>query len=448
MKIRDRLSWLLSISALIVVSLLGWVVYAFDSRFYAEDFFIRLGDRVAQMEEIFWEDPKEYQNFDWDDPLGEFDGEIEFVFILDKVGWSFIESLEFEELPDRIVTGKNYRIKEGKRSAILRKVNYEGTDYAFLVIAEDRNGQTKLDFLRRILIVGVFFTVVILVFINRIGVYRALLPLESKIRQASVIGASRLDIRLNVNNKDDEIGQLTTSFNSMLDRLQNAFDAQRQFVRSASHEIKNPLTAIRGEIELILQKDRNVEEYKRALGIISEESERLENLTKQLLLLEKADSVSEIARPQFFSLEQILLETIEKFSPEKVKLDIEENQEDCYISGSQDLLRTAIYNVVDNGVKYSNSSQKVIVKLRSNSLWGVIEVIDYGIGIPETELKNIYQPLFRASNVVNYKGHGIGLPLAHKIILLHKGSISVTSKVHSGTHVTIQLPRVKKLMEF
>jgi signal transduction histidine kinase len=316
------------------------------------------------------------------------------------------------------------------------------------VIAEDRNGQTKLDFLRRILIVGVFFTVVILVFINRIGVYRALLPLESKIRQASVIGASRLDIRLNVNNKDDEIGQLTTSFNSMLDRLQNAFDAQRQFVRSASHEIKNPLTAIRGEIELILQKDRNVEEYKRALGIISEESERLENLTKQLLLLEKADSVSEIARPQFFSLEQILLETIEKFSPEKVKLDIEENQEDCYISGSQDLLRTAIYNVVDNGVKYSNSSQKVIVKLRSNSLWGIIEVIDYGIGIPEAELKSIYQPLFRASNVVNYKGHGIGLPLAYKIILLHKGSITVTSKVLSGTHVTIQLPRVKKLMEF
>jgi signal transduction histidine kinase len=444
MKIRDRLSWLLSISAFIVVSAFGWVVFAFDSRFYSEDFFIRLEERVAQMEVLFWDNPEEYENFDWDDPLGEFDEEKEFVFILDTDGWKFLESLEFEKLPERIVTGKNYRIKESRKSVILRKVNYEGTDYGFLVIAEDTNGQTKLEFLRRILIVGVFFTVVILVFVNRFGLYKSLLPLESKIKQASIIGASRLDIRLNVHNKEDEIGELTIAFNGMLDRLQNSFDAQRQFVRSASHEIKNPLTAIRGEIELILQRDRSIEEYKRALGIISMESERLENLTRQLLILEKADSVSEISRPQIFGVEQILLEVIEKFSPKKVKFDIDESVEDFQIAGNAELLRTALYNVVENGVKYSDSNKEVIVKFRTNALECMIEVLDHGIGIPEGEMKNIYQPLFRASNVVNYKGHGIGLPLAYKIILLHKGSISVTSKINEGTHVIIQLPRVKK----
>lgn len=444
MKIRDRLSWLLSISAFIVVSVFGWVVYAFDSRFYSQDFYLRLEERVSQMEIFFWDNPEEYQNFDWDDPLGEFDGEKEFVFILDEEGWKFLESLEFKELPERIATGKNYRIKDGRKSAILRKVNYEGTDYGFLVIAEDTNGQNKLDFLRRILIVGVFFTVVILVFVNRFGLYKALLPLESKIKQASIIGASRLDIRLNVHNKEDEIGELTIAFNGMLDRLQNSFDAQRQFVRSASHEIKNPLTAIRGEIELILQRDRSAEEYKRALGIISEESERLENLTRQLLILEKADSVSEISRPQIFEVEQILLEVIEKFSPKRVKLEIDEHVEDCHIAGSPDLLRTAIYNVVENGVKYSDSEKKVVVKFRTNAQWCLIEVLDNGVGIPDAEMKNIYQPLFRASNVVNYKGHGIGLPLAYKIVVLHKGSISVTSKINVGTHVIIQLPRVKK----
>jgi signal transduction histidine kinase len=444
MKIRDRLSWLLSVTALVVVSLFGWVVYAFDSRFYAEDFYLRLEERLAIMERNFWASPSESENVDWNDLLDEFEGEKELIFILDSKGSNLLDNLDFKGLPDRIVTGKNYRLKDGKKSAILRKVNYEGTEYGFLVYAEDKNGQTKLDFLWRILMVGVFFTVIILVFINRFGLYRALLPLESKIKQASIIGASRLDIRLNVHNRNDEIGELTMAFNGMLDRLQNAFDAQRQFVRSASHEIKNPLTAIRGEIELVLRKDRSIEEYKTALNIISSESERLENLTRQLLILEKADSVSEIARPQFYGVEQILLEVIEKFSPERVKLEIDESVDDFIISGNADLLRTAIYNVVENGVKYSESNQKVEVTFKTNLSWCIIDVIDEGIGIPEQEIKNIYQPLFRASNVVNYKGHGIGLPLAYKIFLLHKGLITVTSKIGKGTHVIIQLPRAKK----
>jgi signal transduction histidine kinase len=241
----------------------------------------------------------------------------------------------------------------------------------------------------------------------------------------------------------DELAELTRTFNQMLERLENAFILQKNFIRNASHELKNPLTAILGETEVTLSIDRTPEEYRVTLNKIMEEAERLNQLTSNLLSLAQTDFDLSNLKKDEIRIDELIWEIKELFDKTKYKGSIEihfpvlpDTSDLITITGISSLLKIALWNIIENACKFSNPKKvDVTLKTTLNKIQLLIE--DKGIGIPEPEINNLFQPFFRASNALAFRGSGIGLSLVHKIIKLHQGEINITSKVGKGTAVEI-----------
>ena len=441
MKIRDRLTLTLSLTVFFAVASLGLSIYFFTANFHKKEFFSRLEERVQLTELIFLEKNEMVTQAVRENFLHTLDDEIEFVITLETSGLDSLDRMFYTGFSNEILTKKTIRFWQGDRQGLGRHYNLPKGEYAVVVTAVDKFGQTKLRFLRQILLSGVFLCALILVAVSWFTTSRALQPLENKIEQASRISATQLDLRLEVQNPDDEIGHLAIAFNNMLDRLQAGFKAQKHFVSNASHEIRNPLTVIIGEAELLLEKERSPEEYKDALRIISTEAERLQVLTQQLLDLEKAESLASLPNPEAEALDLCVLEVLEKFPVRRLKLHISPKEKVRMVLANRYLLHTAVSNLVDNALKYSGD-KPVVVELTENQGFYHLKIKDEGIGIPSQDLPNIFLPMHRARNARNTKGHGIGLTLAKKIIELHGGQIELKSELGQGTEILVKLPVV------
>lgn len=443
MKIRDRLTWILSITAVLAITILAVLVYISTAKFHEQEFFSRLEERVAITELIFLENDEEIESTIRDKFLQTLDEEEEYAISLKPTGIDSLKNMFPLDFAELIQEKNSVQFWQENRQGVGIHYYLPKGEYAVIVTAVDTFGQRKLNFLRKILLSGGLLAVLLLVVVDRLALSRALYPLENKIRRASSITADRLDLRLHVKNPLDEIGSMAQAFNNMLDRLQNSFEAQRLFVRNASHEIQNPLTAIRGEAEVLLQKLRSPEEYQEAMAVILKESSRLQVLIRQLLDLEKTDALSIVPDPEVFSIDECLLESIDLFPSGRFKLVFQDDEEPHLVLGSRHLIQTALQNIIDNALKYSEV-KPVTISYSQIDQQHLITVSDVGIGIPAEDLPNISQPFFRSVNARTLKGHGIGLALVKKIISLHKGEVLYKSKMGIGTSVIIQLPSYTK----
>jgi signal transduction histidine kinase len=441
MKIRDRLTITFSLTALLAVAGLGFSVYWFTANFHTKEFFQRLEERVQITELIFLEKNVEISQAVREKFLHTLDEEKEFAITLQPTGLDSMNQLFYPGFSDDIMKKETVRFWQGKRQGVGRHYVLPRGEYAVIVTAVDVFGHTKLRFLLQILMVGMFCCVLLLVVVSRVSTSRALRPLESKIHKAANISANRLNLRLEVNNPSDELGELAIAFNRMLDRLQTAFESQKHFVNNASHEMRNPLTAIIGETEVLLGKKRTEQEYREALQVIGNEAERLEILTRQLLELAKAESLSELPEPEELPLEFCLSEVLDKFPPQRLVLKLPDIGTSHFIFGNSHLLHTALSNIVENALKYSGDKLVTIETTVGEDNF-LIKITDQGIGIPPGELDYIFHPLHRARNARHIKGHGVGLALSKKIIDLHHGSLLVQSEEGKGTVVTVKLPRL------
>jgi signal transduction histidine kinase len=230
----------------------------------------------------------------------------------------------------------------------------------------------------------------------------------------------------------------------LLNRLETAFAIQNNFISNASHEFSTPLTAIMGEAEVMLMKDRTIHEYKYSLNNILEQSERLNEITKTLLFLAETGYSTKIIDTEIIRSDELVWEAkniVNKLNPHNhIQVDMSllpENPMKLKIRGNKSLLIVAITNILTNACKYSNNNN-VIISLASSDEHVFIIVKDYGIGIPDSEIPFIYDPFFRASNTHKFEGYGIGLPLCRNIIKLHKGSLNINSKVGIGTTVEMK----------
>lgn len=327
---------------------------------------------------------------------------------------------------------------------------YHENDFVIIISAVDEHGINLLKSLKSILIIA-FITCSFVIFI--VGIYQAkqvLIPISGIVKRANEIRASNLHLRLEAGENNDELAELSSTFNNMLDRLETSFEIQSNFVSNASHELKNPLTAILGEVEVALRKQRTVDEYIASLNTIEKESNRLEILVKSLLELAQADHDNKGLIIESIRVDELML--IVKSDIDKIKPDnqisfnfseLPETPECLIIQGSQSLLRMVLNNIVENACKFS-MNKEVIIKIIANENWVEIEVDDKGIGIPPQELKNIFEHFYRASNARAFNGFGIGLPLAQKVIKIHGGSLIINSKENIGTNVKIRLPNYRQ----
>ena len=255
-----------------------------------------------------------------------------------------------------------------------------------------------------------------------------------------------LHLRLETGHKKDELTELAMTLNNMLDRLETSFDIQRSFVNNASHELKNPLTAILGEVEIAFRHERSKSDYIQSLKTVEKEARRLELLVKSLLRLAETDHSKKGLTIESIRIDELLLDVKDDLdsvnSDNNITFDFAtfpNDPDQLIIQGNKSLLKMVFTNIMDNACKFSNNNV-VIIKIKADFINVKIEIIDYGVGVPQNELKNIIEPFFRASNARNFKGFGIGLPLAHKIIKIHGGQLVINSTEGAGTLVLVILP--------
>lgn len=326
------------------------------------------------------------------------------------------------------------------------KYNDAGAQSTVVIAAKNEFIDAYLRNLRTIIVVSIVSAILLSLLIGLWFSKIILQPISLITHKVQDISASQLHLRLPAGNGKDEISELTETFNNMLDRLETTFETQKNFISNASHELNTPLTAIIGESEYALLKQRNAEDYARSIGVILNEAERLKRITGSLLHLAQTGYTGKLQDFSSLRLDEVLYtvkETVDNIIPgNKVMIDLSlmpEDQQKLVVKGNQQLLELALVNIVINGCKYS-SNKPVQVSLAATDSKVVITVEDHGVGIPKDDIAYIYEPFFRASNTGTFKGYGIGLPLSRNIIRLHNGELDVRSEENKGTIVKIKLP--------
>jgi signal transduction histidine kinase len=321
-------------------------------------------------------------------------------------------------------------------------------DFIVVVAGHDDDGLERVEKLNRILFfslaVGVFLTALIsYLFANQL-----LRPLTQIIREVKEISSYNLSNRLQAGNGQDEMSQLANTFNELLSRLQESFAIQRRFISNASHELSTPLTSVSSQVEVVLQNERSADEYKQVLYSIREDVQQMRQLTKSLLEIAKTGSQGGIELNEI-RVDEVLLKVtgdVKRLNNDyKVDLnfgEFPEEEKDFVVFGNNELLYIAVKNIVENGCKYSPDKRSVVdLYFADHKIFA--RVVNRGAVIPAEEMEQIFQPFFRGSSTVNSRGFGLGLPLAQRIIALHKGTIRVQSDNALGTSFTIELPSLK-----
>lgn len=318
-----------------------------------------------------------------------------------------------------------------------------GQKYIVIVGARDRKGKDTTVYIVKIMLFGGIGFVILAFLLGRFLAKRVINPVARITKEVKRISASNLHNRLPEVKNSDEISDLTNTFNNMLDRLETSFEIQANFINNASHELKTPITTIIAEAEIMLLKDRQVEEYVESLQNIYSQASKLGNLTESLLKLTQTGydgqkQVSDIAR-----IDELLMDVksdLDKIYPDnRVSIKLNFAPEDSnllLLPCNKPLLELAINNIITNGVKYSDNNE-VFVNLSANDEMIKITINDIGIGIPPEDIPHLYEPFFRGKIATRYIGYGLGLPLASKIIRMHQGELQVQSEQNKGTIVTI-----------
>jgi signal transduction histidine kinase len=258
----------------------------------------------------------------------------------------------------------------------------------------------------------------------------------------------KLDIRLDVPNQKDEIGRLTTTFNKLLDRIETAFQMQKIFVANVSHELKNPLTKIRSQLEVSMLKERSAADYQFTIGSVLEDIQELAQLSNTLLELAKVSEHQRELLTETVRVDELLLDSrlnlIQANPNYNIYLDFDELPEDdtwLELTGNSTLLKTAFLNLMENACKFSED-QRVGVSLSAGRKLLNVHFSDNGKGIPEEDQNLVFQPFFRSDNTASIKGYGIGLSLVERIIKLHGGTISIHSNQPKGTTFRVSFSRL------
>ena len=270
---------------------------------------------------------------------------------------------------------------------------------------------------------------------------RALKPLRSFASQVEKVQLNNLaDMRIN-EDVLPEFRQLSHSFNQMLERLNNAFAAQRQFTGNAAHELRTPLALMQAQLELFSAEHPDVlPETAEFLTLLREQTERLTQMTKTLL---EMSNLQQVARNEHIQLAPMIEEIFTDLMPLAEKNDIAlEVEGDGAMIGSDALIYRLLFNLTENAVKYNRHGGSVRVTVSQESEKLLIRVSDTGRGIPEEFQRSIFQPFFRVdkSRSREFGGAGLGLSLVWEIAELHGGSVRVTKSSDRGTTILVELP--------
>lgn len=453
MKIRNRLT--LQFTCLVAVILLVVLVFIFylAAAYRSYNFDIRLKERALITANVFLEeDELAKQNFEMyqrkyleslpDEVIQVYDINNQNIFIRKDSNFHFDEKLIYRTRREKEISFSN-----GKMQAISMLYTDNQGKFVIVTSAVDKGGYARLTNLGWAMTMAFIGSLIIIFVAGRIFSKKALEPIPEVVQKVKLITATNLHLRVNEGNGKDEIAELAITFNDMLERLESTFLMQKNFVSNASHELRTPLTAIIGETEVILSKNRSADEYKAALISVNSEMQNFKELINGLLSLAQTDGADLQNSFEAFRIDEFIWEVVAEINlkaktPPNIQvkfIDLPDSTEKLIIKGSRQLLTTALTNLIENAIKYSEN-KLVICELTCSSSQLTLSIIDQGIGISANELDNVLQPFYRAPNARSFNGHGIGLSLTSKIMFAHQFKLKLISSLAKGTTATIFIP--------
>jgi two-component system OmpR family sensor kinase len=278
---------------------------------------------------------------------------------------------------------------------------------------------------------------------------KSLAPVVAMSDQAGRIGAENLHERLSVRNAKDELGQLASAFNQLLERVDQSFERQRRFMSDASHELRTPVAILRGESEVALSRtERPAEEYRESLGVLHAEAQRLTRIVDDLFTLTRADAGQYPLDQRDFYLEELVADcahtTRTLALAKRISLTCEVAEE-LPIRADEGLLRRMILNLLDNAIKYTREGGSVTVSCRRAGGEYELSIADTGQGVPLELQPRIFERFFRADKArtraeADGGGAGLGLSIARWIAEAHQGRVVLARSDSSGSIFTAFLP--------
>ena len=407
------------------------------------------------------------------------DNDLDDVYIRYKNGWLEIDDDFLDEINDvqsalytsdgRMLYGKNpiARFMENESFTASRVYRYEAGDGEhYFVYDRKLNGAAMEDlWIRGVVplwseekqIADIFRTsmifVPVLLLAGIAGTYvtvrQSLLPVRRIEHTASEISrGTDLARRIEIGEVDAELSDLAEAFNGMLDRLEHSFEAEQRFTSDASHELRTPMTVILNQTELALEKDRQPEEYRRALSVILRQGRRMQALIASMLDYTRIEM-----RPENYPLTELDLSELADSTARDMALIRARNiavtaqiQPGVRICGNRLLLERALQNLIDNAYKYGKEGGQTHVRLENKDRKVILSVSDDGIGISPEDQPRIFERFFRADSSrssLNTYGAGLGLSMVSKIMEIHGGTVSVESAPGQGSTFSLIFPAEK-----
>ena len=293
--------------------------------------------------------------------------------------------------------------------------------------------QSLLQILISVSLVGLIF---IYLFSNFLGVI-AYEPITKIIDQIKERDAKNFTEPLKLNKSYAEIEDLIKTYNHFIDRMAQTFNVQKNFIDYVSHELRTPITALLGTLEVTNHKKRTLEEYENVIVQLKQYTNDLQETLDQMMLLSGAKTSFEFSQIRIDEVVWQVIENAILYHQARINVDLQVvNNQLLTIQGNEKLLEVALNNLVSNAIKYSNN-QPILVQFLEINHRLQIHISDLGIGILETDIKQIKQNFFRGKNTQDFQGKGIGLSMANIIFTLHQIDIEIVPNKPKGTIVKL-----------
>jgi signal transduction histidine kinase len=270
-------------------------------------------------------------------------------------------------------------------------------------------------------------------------------PIEEMTETARTLTVANLHSeRLPVKGTQKELRELTQVFNEMLDRLENSYESQKQFVSNASHELRTPIAVIQGYVRMLARWGaEDPEILKEAIDSIGEESKAMQELVEKLLFLSRHDRKTLKMQKEWFSMgevvEDMVRETRMVITGREIKVRLIQN---VAVYGDDQLLKQAVRVFIDNAIKYSKEGDTITIGCENRGGNCILTIEDTGIGMKKEDVNHMFERFYRSDDIRGkIEGHGLGLSIARLIILAHAGTIKIRTQYQTGTSFTITIPR-------
>ncbi|WP_413533114.1 histidine kinase dimerization/phospho-acceptor domain-containing protein [Empedobacter brevis] len=325
------------------------------------------------------------------------------------------------------------------------KLIHHGEIVGYIVVGiSTKHNQLALDYLKTALLL-IFPISVLLTFIfARFIASKSIKPLFNVIHTAQSITENNLSERIALPKNKDELFQLSTTINSLLDRLEFQIVKAKQFSADASHELRTPLAIIKGTLEILIRRERSPEQYNKKIDYTLKQVKRLDRLVEQFLLLSRVENNSLELKTSLFEVKSEVLKSIERFDVllQEKEISISTDQLQIYeIENYQAFFEIIIDNILSNAIKYSNLQGEINIcsKIENNSYNLIFE--DNGIGMNDEDLKFVQERFFRIKNdsTFNISGSGLGLNIASQLAKLSAIEMRIESKHNVGTKIILSL---------